>query len=37
MRYEAVKAALVEKLIQHAVLMSMFLAVFVSRESAGGG
>ena len=36
-RDEAVNATLVEKLIQHPVLMSMFLAVFVSRESAGGG
>ena len=36
-RYEAVNAILLEKLIQHPVLMSMFLAVFVSRESAGRG
>jgi len=35
-RYEAVNATLLEKLIQHPVLMSMFLAVFVSRESARG-
>ena len=36
-RYEAVNATPVEKLIQHPVLMSVFLAVFVSRESAAGG
>lgn len=36
MRYEAVNAMLLEKLVQHPVLMSMFLAAFVSRESAGG-
>jgi len=35
-RYEPVNATLLDKLIRHPVLMSMFLAVFVSRESARG-
>lgn len=36
-RYEAVNAMLLEKLIQPPLLMIMFLAAFVSRESAVGG